>query len=471
MQKEVQFMPQELSYSFLLGSNKNRKQSAKEIAKDNTSGTTSLANNGIQNANQLSRVNKHNLRDYDNNIDYIEVIKGSYNLIDDVKAIYIQEFEKARTEYNKKVRADKQVQDYFKHISKSTMWDLACEIIIELGDMYFWNDKDLEYRKEMAKVYAEQVEELNKILPEFKVASAVVHFEERFKSPHMHIVGVPVKEDCKRGMKKQVGKSQIFTKLSLTKIQEKMRVACIKSYNKIYDSNARLKEKQKGRNFDINVKDMDSYKKFADNYDKHNQKLKLANDKTNKVYNSSNEVKEILDKIKPNTFNKNNSVISNSDIEKVKEYIEEVQDTTKTISTVNELNIVINEFKHSYNEIDKENGSLKYQLEQKDEEIDKLKGELSTKDKIINKLQAEKENIKAQLQKFKNFWYAIMNRFHNKIAFDKDEQYKYVSKDLYKAGVFTDDDSEIATNALRKVKPKEENEKNKKKSDRWTIKK
>lgn len=238
MQKEVQFMPQELSYSFHLGSNKNRKNSAKEIAKDNTSGTTSLANNGIQNANQLSRVNKHNLRDYDNNRDYIEVIKGSYNLVEDVKAIYMQEFEEARQEYNKKVRTDKQIEDYFNHIAKSPMWDLACEIIVELGDMYFWNDKDLEYRKEMAKVYAEQIEELNKILPEFKVASAVVHFEERSKSPHMHIVGVPVKEDCKRGMKKQVGKSQIFTKSSLTKIQDKMRVACIKSYNKIYDINA-----------------------------------------------------------------------------------------------------------------------------------------------------------------------------------------------------------------------------------------
>lgn len=54
-----------------------------------------------------------------------------------------------------------------------------------------------------------------------------------------------------------------------------------------------------------------------------------------------------------------------------------------------------------------------------------------------------------------------MNRFHNKIAFDKDEQYKYVSEDLHKAGVFTDDDFKIATNALRKVKFKEENEKKK----------
>lgn len=67
-----------------------------------------------------------------------------------------------------------------------------------------------------------------------------------------------------------------------------------------------------------------------------------------------------------------------------------------------------------------------------------------------------------------------MNRFHNKITFDKDEQYKYVSEDLHKAGVFSDDDFEIATNPLRKVKPKEElieKEQKNKKSDRWKIKK
>ena len=67
-----------------------------------------------------------------------------------------------------------------------------------------------------------------------------------------------------------------------------------------------------------------------------------------------------------------------------------------------------------------------------------------------------------------------MTRFHNKIAFDKDEQYKYVSEDLHKAGVFSDDDFEIATNVLRKVKPKEEiqeKEQKKKDSDRWKIRK
>ena len=41
-----------------------------------------------------------------------------------------------------------------------------------------------------------------------------------------------------------------------------MRNACIKSYNKFYDVDSRIKTKQKGRNQDINVKDMGNYKEI-----------------------------------------------------------------------------------------------------------------------------------------------------------------------------------------------------------------
>lgn len=56
----------ELAYSLHLGSDKNRKNVSRARAKSNASGTTSLSNNAIQNAKDLSDVNKHNLRDYDN---------------------------------------------------------------------------------------------------------------------------------------------------------------------------------------------------------------------------------------------------------------------------------------------------------------------------------------------------------------------------------------------------------------------
>ena len=166
-------MQQELAYSFHLGSDKNKSKLAKKVAKENVSGTTSISNNAIQNAKDLSDVNKHNLRDYDNQRELIRTIYGTD--------------------------------------------DVACEIIIELGDMDFWNDKDERYRFKMVDVYNEQI---------------------------------------------QVVKSKLFTKTTLTQIQDKMRNACIKSFNKFYDMDFKLKEKQKGRNQDINVNDIGNYREI-----------------------------------------------------------------------------------------------------------------------------------------------------------------------------------------------------------------
>lgn len=89
--------------------------------------------------------------------------------------------------------------------------------------------------------------------------------------------------------------------------------------------------------------------------------------------------------------------------------------------------------------------------------LEKLKNELSAKDKIIVKLREEKENIKVQLQKFKGFWHNIMSHFHKRICYDKDDNYKIVSDDLYKNGIFDDNDNEIANNIYRKVTMQDEN--------------
>ena len=448
------FMEQQLAYSFHLGSDKNKSKSAKKVAKGNVSGSTSLSNNAIQNANSLSKVNKHNLRDYDNEKDLIRVIRGTNDIVNDVKDLYLEEFEDARIEYNnRQTRNDRKIDNYFMKINESQN-DLACEIIVELGDMDFWKDKDKEHRLKMIDVYNEQVNDLIKILPTFKIANATIHFDET--SPHMHIVGVPIIENCTRGMKKQVGKSQLFTKESLTKIQDKMRTACIKSFNKFYGMDIKLKEKQKGRNQDINVKDMSNYTNIKKQLAEKEKKLDKANKQTNKLDNTTKDINQILDNLKPAKFNKNNMVISNEDIQKIKNFTKDVKDTTKTVRSVNDLNVAIRDFEHSAFEIEKENRSLKYQIEEKDKEIYNLKGELSTKDKIINKLKEEKESIKAQLYKFKDFWHNIMGHFHKRICYDKDNNYKIVSDDLYKNGIFTDDENEIANNIARKVKPKDE---------------
>ena len=153
--------------------------------------------------------------------------------------------------------------------------------------------------------------------------------------------------------------------------------------------------------------------------------------------------------------------ISNKNIESIKDFIKDVIDVTKTIRSVNDLNLSIKEFEHASFEIEKENKSLKYQIELKDEDIKGLKNDLSTKEKIITKLREEKESLKAQLQKFNGFWHSLMSHFHKKITYDNDQNYKIVSDDLYKNGIFDDNDNEIANNIYRKVTIPDENKNNK----------
>ena len=202
---------------------------------------------------------------------------------------------------------------------------------------------------------------------------------------------------------------------------------------------------------------MGNYREIKKQLKQKEQKLEKANNQTKILDNSSNDIKEILNNLKSTKLNKNNMVISNEYVQKIKNYTEDVKDIIQTARNVNDLNMAIKDFEHSAFEIEKENRSLKYQLELKDDEISNLKSELSLKDKVIGKLQTEKERLKQEWQKFKGFWHSIMSHFHKRICYDKDKNYKIVSDDLYKNGIFDDNDNEIANNVRRKVKTIEQN--------------
>ena len=71
----------------------------------------------------------------------IRVIRGTNDIVNDVKDLYLVEFEEARIEYNnKQTRNDRKIENYFMKINESQN-DLACEIIVELGDMEFWKNQ------------------------------------------------------------------------------------------------------------------------------------------------------------------------------------------------------------------------------------------------------------------------------------------------------------------------------------------
>ena len=455
-------MVQELAYSIHLGSDKNRSKVAKKVAKGNGSSTTSFSNNAIQNAQQLSKVNKHNLRDYDHKTDDIQVVYGTNDLYKDVQNLYQKEFLQAQLEYdNKQTRADRKIGNYFNHISKDSKHDLACELIIELGDMDFWNDKTMDYKKQMTEVYKDQIYKLMAVVPDFKVANAIVHYDET--SPHMHLVGIPVKDGYKNGMMKQVAKSKIFTKESLKTLQDKMRAYCIEKFNEVFVQNATLKKKQKGRNKDIHVNEMDGYRELKKEQEKNAKKLKEANNKSDKLNYKTEEINNILDNLKPSTFNKNNKQISNEDVEKIKNYAKEVEDIARSIKGVNNLNVIIDNIEKNYKDLVNDRDRLYYSNNEKDTTIANLKEEIEFKNKKINKLELALDKVKTELSRFKDFWRRLIKRFQIKIMDEKFEDipeekrnYTIVAEDLERSGIFDDNDAEIVKNPRRKILTKDE---------------
>ena len=433
----------ELSYSLHLSSDKNRKPSSKNMAKNNASGSTSLYNNAIQNAKQLSRVDKHNYRKYDNNSELIEIIKGTTSLYKDVKNLYLEEFEDARLEYNKeqenKGRNDRKLTDYFKKISDNTKNDLACEIIIELGDKKYWDTKDDKFKHKMTNVFKEQLNDLQELVPDFKIASAIIHYDET--SPHLHIVGVPIKYKNKNGMSKQVGKGDVFTRDSLRTIQDKMRTLCIASFNKEYGLNNILKKKEKGRNKDINVKDMTNYQAMKEELNKNKEALEIASKKSLELDKNTNDIKDTINNLKKAPIVKNTYTISESDRNKIIEYVDKVDDTNKDFKKTEMLSVNLNNVN---TELQENREKIKILTENNKAltlKVDTLSKNIDNKNKEIKELKSDNKHLQEMVDYFKNLFSRLVKFIKNKM-FGKDkerEDYWKISKDMYEHGIFSDD--------------------------------
>ena len=429
----------ELAYSIHLGSDKNKKNSVRASAKTNKSGTTSMSNNAIQNAQQLSRVDKHNYRKYDNEQDDIVIVRGTSYLYNDVKDLYLNEFEEARIKYNENQRETRKIDNYFSHISNNAKNDLACELIIELGNKQFWDTKDIEFKKKMTSVYSKQVEDLEMLVPNFKVASAIIHYDET--SPHMHIVGVPIKYKNKNGMEKQVGKSDVFTKESLSKLQKKMRVLCIEYFNKEYNLNDTLKPKLKGRNIDINVNGMDNYSLMKEQLEKNQQKLVQANKKSLELEERTNDVKNLVKDLKTTLTSKDKYILKQEDKDKIINFIDKVDKTNDEYQNIQELSITLTnvdeELKYNREQINiltENNNSLELRVKTLDDKV-------QTKDNEINKLKKENNFLKVSLENLQRLFDKFI-KFLKDRMFNKKEKDKYydMSYELYKRDIISKDD-------------------------------
>lgn len=267
-------------------------------------------------------------------------------------------------------------------------------------------------------------------MPNFKVCSAIIHYDET--SPHMHIVGVPIKYNCKTGMITQVGKTDVFTRTSLKQLQDKMRTLCIEEYNKEYNLDATLKQKLKGRNRDIHVSDMANYQETKDLIEKNQKTIDSINNKALELDNESNNIREKISNIRKAPVIKDSYIISEQDKKMIESYIDKVDKTNNEYKSIKglsaslkNLNKTIKEDKNTIKVLNQNNQSLEIRVETLDEKVE-------NQEKQITDLKRENINLKYQLQQLEQLFKKLINFLKRMInRKDKEEIYSEVVGDMY----------------------------------------
>ena len=245
-------------------------------------------------------------------------------------------------------------------------------------------------------------------------------------------------------MKKQVGKGDVFTRDSLRRLQDKMRTLCIEEFNQVYSLDSTLKQKQKGRNRDIHVSDMDNYIEMKKQIEKNTENLKQANKKSNELKNNSKEIKDKIDKLKISKLNKDNYILSKEDKDSFIDFINQVDNTSKEYDKIQTLS---NTLVNANEQLKDKNNKIKTLTENNqalDLRVKTLNHTIKEKDNEISFLKSKMQDLKNTLDYLKDKIDKLISFLHDKLHswYDKDDKYIDVVNDMYEDNVLDDDDIE-----------------------------
>lgn len=211
---------------------------------------------------------------------------------------------------------------------------------------------------------------------------------------------------------------------------------------------------------------MKNYGKLKKSLEKNTEKIDNANKECESIEVKAEDIKKVLEKLKPIPLNKNNKLISNEDINMLNDFAGNVKKSIKGFKSMNNLKVAIEEFEGIHQKLKEENRNLIREVKMQQEEINNLKEEISFKDGIIKEFKQKITIVKNELEHFKGFWRKLLRRFQDKIfderienISDDKKNFTIVAKDLEKNGVFDNNDSSIIHDSSKKIQTVEEREK------------
>lgn len=357
--------------------------------------------NAIPNLKKLKAIFIHNLRKYEksNNPDldlsksqYNVILKGTNNLVEDVKKLYKLEFDEAVYKYNEKqTREDRKILNYLTKVEEDKQKNIATEIILQIGDKEDWQNINLQDKKKMAEVFKNSLEVLEE--KGFKIANATLHLDET--SPHLHVVGVPIGTNFKKGLEKQVSSKSVFSIGKLEILREKIEKTIIEDFNKVYNVNVEKKQEKGLIEEHLSITDYKQIKPVLD------ELVKMVDKNTALEQIKEENKKKDKQKLEKEEELKTKSKEVAEAEEKVKELTEKNKKMeTDLISNKNKLDNIQKEKAEKDSEIELEFKNLFA----KKQEIERKKKELEEKEKELEEIEArekELENKKKELEEIR----------------------------------------------------------------------
>ena len=368
--------------------------------------------NAIDSMDKIKRCDLHNNRKYKNNkneqIDlslskYNITLKGTKNITEDIRKFYKEEFGEAVYKYNQKQKDERRkIVDYLEKINKERN-NIAVEFIFQIGDKQDWEEVSIEDKAKTKDIFEKAIGILEK--RGIKTVNASLHLDET--SPHLHLIAVPVVENQKRGLEKQVSQRQVLTLKTLYEVRKEVEEIFIQEYNKIYGTSKELK---KGCEIEehLSVEDYKDTKKI----------LEVA-----KKVGDRKEFKRELDI---------NLSELDEDLKKLKEEIEtKKEEQSKLTRLEKELDIVIKEQKRVKEEKEKEIADLQENVKSKEE----LEKDLKERKKDLLEIKNEVEFKNEELESAKNSLIAIQNNIEKQYLLenqlkDKINEYNKINDEL-----------------------------------------
>ena len=415
--------------------------------------------NAIKNLDKIKKIDEHNNRKY-KNVNNKEIdptlsnenitLRGSKNITNDVKELYKTEFAEATYNYNLKQKDERRkVVDYLDKMDRDEKNNIAVEFIYQIGDIETWKGRSLEDKKKTKEIFEKAIDILES--KGIKVANATIHFDET--SPHMHVVGVPIIENQKRGLEKQVSQRKVLTREVLKELREETEKVFIEQYKRVYKIDDVTLKKGSEIEEHLSVEDYKNTKKMLEVAKKYGNRKELKEEIEKKVDEVEKEIEELenakivkskkiqdlesenknltneLTNLEEKNYSLNSEVkeleTSKTTKEKEKDDIEKKLDLYQ--QKIKDYKEQIIKDKENLEKEEEEQKRLEDELKEKEKKVKEVKDELDKKNKEYNDSLAEKNNLEQKKKKLEEDKKNIEN-----IIKDAEEKKKELTEDIKK---------------------------------------